>query len=148
MRLYTFVNCYLSSIQQGIQTGHILGEIVNKYQVYSCTRPKQVYNFLRVHKTFIVCNAGNFYGVMDYVGLFDRIENPFPWSYFKEDQQSLAGLITGVGIILPKEVYAAKLGEDGLYRYENEEENTSITYNSGSWMEELIRSVKSAPLAR
>jgi len=29
MRLYTFVNYYLSSIQQGIQTAHIVSEMSN-----------------------------------------------------------------------------------------------------------------------
>jgi hypothetical protein len=32
MRLYTFGNYYLSSIQQGIQAGHAAVELFNKYE--------------------------------------------------------------------------------------------------------------------
>jgi hypothetical protein len=31
LRFYTFVNFYLSSIQQGVQSFHVLGEMNNKY---------------------------------------------------------------------------------------------------------------------
>ena len=73
MRIYCFGNFYLSSIQQGIQALHVLGEMVAKYgikrvaqdagyneSVFSGSTPQSTMlaTFLAEHKTAILLNGG------------------------------------------------------------------------------------------
>jgi hypothetical protein len=105
MRLYTFINFYLSQIQQGIQTAHILGDLCIKKLPMNQT--KMLYDYLENHKTIIVCNGGNSASIWELCQFFKNERNPYPFSYFCEDGDSLGGALTGVGIVLPEEIYGA-----------------------------------------
>jgi hypothetical protein len=138
----------LSSIQQGIQSAHILGEIVNDYKYKSSTATLMVDEFLSVHKTIIVCNGGNNKMLLDLISFLDDTRNPYPVACFHEDDDSLCGALTGVGIILPEEIYdVVKIGPNENYFYSAN--NCNITYtDSDSFEFQLIERIKSAPLAR
>ena len=110
MRFYSFTNWMLRPIQQGIQPGHAAVELFVKY-----TDPDDVYNpaqemmwdWARDHKTFICLNGGTNADLNELREFVQQNENPFPWSMFCEDQESLAGIITSIGIILPPRMYDA-----------------------------------------
>ena len=130
MRFYAVGNMYLSSIQQGIQAAHCLGEMVLEH-----TGNKMFEDWLSVHKTLICVNSGNNKSLSDFYDLV-RYQKQFPVAKFHEDEQSMGGMLTCVGIVVPKEIYEAdiadpylvdKLGSDGF---------------------EIARALKSMPLAR
>ena len=130
MRFYAVGNMYLSSIQQGIQAAHCVGEMALKI-----LGNKYVSEWLHTHKTLICLNGGNNKSLSDFYDLV-RYQSQFPVAKFHEDEQSMAGMLTCVGIIVPKEIYEAditdpylrdRLGDDGF---------------------EIARALKSMPLAR
>ena len=65
LRFYCFVNFYLSSMQQGIQTGHAAVDIVRKYtcgelKFFNEVTPRKtslVTKWADDHKTFITLNG-------------------------------------------------------------------------------------------
>ena len=112
MRLYVACNYYLSSIQQGIQAAHCLGELVNKYQFESGTKSRLLREWLKNHKTMIVLNGGNCRDLEELYKFFVSKKdnngwsnNWYPFASFCEDEQSLNKSLTAVGIILPESVY-------------------------------------------
>jgi hypothetical protein len=148
------VNYYLSSIQQGIQSAHVLGELAISHgkNIQSAIYSKPIlmyFDWLENHKTMIVCNGGNNKDLRELRLLFSTAK--YPWAYFREDDDSLDGALTAVGIILPKEIYDVKydrLNETYIYDNENGKE---IIYNKDSEDTDtfkLIHTIKSAPLAR
>jgi hypothetical protein len=110
LRLYTFINFYLSSIQQGIQSGHVLGDMFVKYK-YNFDKSSLIYNWAEFHKTMIVLNGGPSIGIKEILEFLDAEADDFsfiaPYAPFYEDDISLEGIMTGVGIILPEEIYDA-----------------------------------------
>lgn len=111
MRLYTFINYYLSSIQQGIQSAHIVHELFNKYEVDSSETPLMLRDWSRNHKTIITLNGGNneslseFYRFLEVASTYNG--NRYPFVKFHEDTQSLNETMTGFGVVLPAKVYDA-----------------------------------------
>lgn len=109
LRLYTFTNFYLSSIQQGIQSGHAAVELFVKYQItkgWKNGEAQMLNEWAANHKTMICLNGGDLQGVMDIAHFFDSpVENPFPWAPFYEDSRSLGNIMTSVAIILPANIY-------------------------------------------
>src|SRR5882672_8901631 len=102
-RLYTAINFYLSQIQQGIQSAHIVHELFNKYDTDSNQRDI-LKEWSCAHKTIIVCNAGADPQVEELVNTFKSYEEEFPWAQFVEDE-GLCGARTGCGIVLPNYIY-------------------------------------------
>lgn len=109
LRLYTFTNYYLSSIQQGIQSGHAAVELFVKYQIekgWKNGEAQMLNEWAQNHKTFVCLNGGDLSGVMDIAHFFDDpVHNPFPWAPFYEDKASLGSIMTSVAIILPASIY-------------------------------------------
>lgn len=156
MRLYTFCNYYLSSIQNGIQTAHIVSELF--------AYPQEPFNAFMIkdwavnHKTIVVCNGGNQQSLNELKEFFSNKDNLYPWTSFIEDEQSLNCATTAVGIILPPEVYDVKVEFDvdpqtkerkKVFVHENKEKNMYFRFNDpDSYIYQLIDKVKSAPLAR
>lgn len=94
MRLYSFTNYYLSSIQQGIQTAHMVAEM-------SLKNDPDFISWAQRHKTIIVLNGGNSRDIAEtYLFLINR-GNEFSISMFKEDKDSLDDAMTCTGIVLP-----------------------------------------------
>jgi len=112
-RAYFFNNMYLSSIQQGIQAGHVIAEMSIKYVKES---PKDtIYEkWAKDDKVMIVLNGGyvsNLYYIQEAIANLD-----FPWAAFNESEEAMDGMLTSVGVILPEWIY--KLAK--LMRDENE----------------------------
>lgn len=105
MRLYTFCNYYLSSLQQGLQTAHVVHELFNKYKRRE--GEQQLFDWSLNHKTIIILNGGNCATLSDLKLFLDNEGNDFPFESFCEDQQSLNNALTCVGIVLPERIYDA-----------------------------------------
>lgn len=148
MRAYFFINCYLSQIQQGIQSAHILGEMVRESDALRIHR-ESMESFLEHHKTIIVCNGGNNDSIRELVEFFADERNPYQFATFNEDEGSLDGALTGVGILLPEEVYLPRWDrEKGCYILERVPGYTNeITLEKNGYFFELTDKIKSFRLA-
>lgn len=111
MRFYGFGNYYLSSLQQGLQAGHAAVDLHVKYNIleqghFDIAPCQNMYNdWAQNHKTMVLLNGGN---SADLQNLFDFLyceENPYPFVKFHEDEVSLNGALTYVGMILPPKIY-------------------------------------------
>lgn len=116
MRFYAVGNMYLSSIQQGIQAAHCVAEMSRLWM-----SNKMVSDWIVTHKTLICLNGGNNQSLNNFYELI-RYQKQFPVAKFHEDEQSMAGMLTCVGIVVPEEIYGAdledpylldRLGQDG-----------------------------------
>lgn len=117
-RLYSFTNMYLSSIQKGIQTAHIVSDMS---ALWCDNGPdpivKKVFDdWADIDKTIIVLNGGNQKSLEEiYVCLeLFGYEHSLPTARFYEDQESLGGALTAVGIILPIEIYELAASMRGI----------------------------------
>ena len=106
LRFYSFTNYYLSSIQQGIQPGHVVSEMFVKTPMLT-----KAAHILRAwaedHKTWVCLNGGN---SADLATLSEELQDlaarlHLPFAAFREDEQSLNGALTSVGLIVPANVY-------------------------------------------
>ena len=124
MRAYFFGNMYLSSIQQGIQAGHVIGEMVAKYSPIKTTIEEELNNqyhmaavrlWAQEHKTMILLNAGYGENIRSLHKFFDSKQNPYPFAIMHEAQEALDGAATSVGIVVPEQIYigAAQLRNGG-----------------------------------
>lgn len=113
MRLYTFGNFYLSSIQQGIQAAHLVADMFGyTYQTVRHTDTKAVevmYDWAQNHKTMVCLNGGN---NADLDALYIRLYElgqalELPFDKFHEDRESLNSVMTCCGIIVPANIYEA-----------------------------------------
>lgn len=168
MRFYSFTNYMLSSIQQGIQAGHAAVELFVKYNLCEATvgdvqwkKHDMLYEWAFNHKTFICLNGGDFKGVSDIAQFFEDAQNPYPFAAFYEDQDSLFGLITSVGIVIPEKLYAlaeqerrdpgtikfTKVLDQTVVWYEDIEGSSQKT-NISHWEYELIVLINSCGMAR
>lgn len=108
MRLYTFCNMYISSIQCGIQTAHIVSELYDKYLHIGTGTTKQITElntWAKNHKTIIVCNGGYSSALRELIEFFNVDLHSFPWTSFNEDDNALDGALTCVGVVLPEYIY-------------------------------------------
>jgi len=184
-RLYSFVNFYINSIGQGIQTQHVAAELTNKYVYQHGHGRQESAKFLKDwslhHKTTIVLNGGinsdlielyNFLFICDEEGhglWFDQELVYLPFANFHEDEASLGGIITAVGIVLPEEIYDAvpkrqaeqiagefvlnitQQPDEGQFYYFYVDDNgkrSYVTYTADSQIGKFLKILKSCPLAR
>jgi hypothetical protein len=111
MRLYSFTNLYLSDIQRGIQTAHVVSDMSVKYQPSGSEQALAYEDWAKDHKTIIVLNGGYSQSLYEIEDLFKDESNPFPWDTFNEDTFALGtgvagqGARTAIGIVLPEYVY-------------------------------------------
>jgi hypothetical protein len=104
------VNFYLSSIQQGIQSAHLVHELFNKYSIgqFAHGIPEGsiiLEEWSKNHKTMIVLNGGIDETLNELYQFMKNDDNQFPFTCFHEDPQSLHGIMTCVGIVLPEYIY-------------------------------------------
>lgn len=106
-RAYFVGNMYLSSIQQGIQAAHVLGEMVSKYNTQSGLAHWILKMWATEHKTIICLNGGNSSAITQAYELFKEAgeDRAYPFAIFREDRDSLNGATTCAGIIIPASVY-------------------------------------------
>jgi hypothetical protein len=107
MRFYAVGNQYLSSIQQGIQAFHALGEMVSG----SGAKVAMVDEWLHNHKTLVCLNGGNNARLKEFYDFVNDSENRYPFSSFSEDEDSLGGMLTCVGIIVPEKIYKISMDD-------------------------------------
>jgi hypothetical protein len=107
MRFYSFVNFYLSSIQQGIQTAHLVHEMYNEYNTRDDCTPQgaMLDDWSRGHKTIMTMNGGNNAALQEFYTFLSCDNGVYPFIKFHEDEQSLGGVLTGVAIVLPEVIY-------------------------------------------
>ena len=146
LRLYTFINFYLSSIQQGIQSAHIVSELYTKYKFSSAGCALNIDEWALNHKTIIVCNGG---GTADLkAGMAIAEASQYAWAPFYEAPDCLSGALTGFGIILPDVIFSCRRSPLDASVYETCLEDTQwqFTQKDRDW--ELIDYVVNRPLAR
>lgn len=109
MRAYFIGNMYLSSIQQGIQAAHVVGEMTARYCFgdFINDQSEMYEEWIKEHKTMILLNGGYQDELIEFHRFLDDDRNPFPFARFKEEAASLNAAWTSVGIIIPEQVYAA-----------------------------------------
>lgn len=107
MRYYGFGNYYLSSLQQGLQAAHVIKGLWTEYE--KDTQSYQIAEeYARNHKTMVLLNGGNAAGLRYIYNSFKKFEAEgmtLPFAKFNEDEQSLDGALTAVGIVLPEKYY-------------------------------------------
>lgn len=97
---------YLSPIQLGIQTAHVVSELFVRYCNPSSHRV-MLHNWAEEFKTIIVLNGGNQANLKEILLFLCEPDNPYPYTHFCEDEQSLNNALTCVGIVIPEYVYEA-----------------------------------------
>lgn len=111
-RLYTFVaGLYLSPLQRGLQTAHVVSELMTKYKPDFNDVGDSVYDWASNNKTIIICDAGNHQGVVDCWAELQRtgIDPRFvAGAIFFEDVQSMNGMATACGVVVPEKYWGAQ----------------------------------------
>lgn len=110
MRLYTFTHFILRSIQQGIQSGHVSHAIVQKYiDDRKTSKELKALKEWLPQPTIICLNGGN---SAELRAIWSAVDNnasflKLPYQIFCEDQETLDGIVTGCGVIIPQRLYDA-----------------------------------------
>jgi hypothetical protein len=150
LRLYSFVNFYLASIQQGIQTGHCAVDLVRKYGTgkYRQRHAQWVADWADHHKTFIILNGGDLDGSNKTLAIVQGAD--VPYQQFHESEGALGGMMTCVACVLPESIFNARQapmdGTPVVYLYTAE--NGGLTYyNPGDPYFDLIALLRSSRLA-
>lgn len=116
LRLYSFVNFYLSARQGGIQTGHASVRLLRKYaklgEAWSY-KLDMVNDWADNHETYIVLNGGPMTGVKGALDIIEKCEYPF--SPFYESGEALGGILTCVAVVLPETVYNAMYNKNDVF---------------------------------
>lgn len=109
LRLYSFVNYYLSDLQRGLQTAHLVAELFTNYfdkenclYPYSEDRYDELFLWANAHKTIIILNGGNSQNLESISDILDQKCFNYPYMSFYEDKESLNCAITCVGLIFPE----------------------------------------------
>ena len=109
MRFYGFGNYYLSSLQQGLQSAHVIGELFTQYE-QNTEQFGIVHDWAKNHKTMVLLNGGNSAALQELFDFFQKFQTQgmtLPFAKFHEDEQSLGGALTYVGIVVPEKYYNA-----------------------------------------
>lgn len=116
-RLYSFVaNHYLSPLQCGLQTAHVVSEIFSKINFFPLHLQKAVQDWALKDKTIIICGAGNHKGVTDCWTELQRTgidTGLVAGAIFHEDEQSMNFMATACGVIVPEQYWDVTY-EDGI----------------------------------
>jgi hypothetical protein len=112
MRFYGFGNYYLSGLQQGLQAGHVIGELSYKavHNGKVTVKGEAYFDWAENHKTMVLFNGGNsanLASIFEKFVSFEKHGMNLPYAKFHEDEQSLGGALTYVGIIVPEKYYNA-----------------------------------------
>ena len=149
LRLYSFVNFYLSQIQQGIQTGHAAVQLIRTYTDKKQKHHELVMDWADNHKTFIVLNGGHNAALEQTLEIVQR--SGYPYSAFFEDGPSLGGLMTTVAVVLPENVFNARrfdpTSQIETYYWADPDGGSSEFFYPSSLEHELIKLIRSSRLA-
>ena len=105
-RFYSFVaNLYLSPLQCGLQTAHAVS---NMSRTDGYDPNDRIYEAWADHdKTIVICAALNHKGVLDANERFREFgkQLKLPTTIFFEDEESMNGMATACGIIVPSKYW-------------------------------------------
>jgi hypothetical protein len=152
LRLYSFINFYLSSIQQGIQTGHAAVRLVRKYSMAGAQplNAAMANDWADNHETFICLNGGDDEGIEAARLVISK--SFLPWCEFEESKGALNRLRTCVAVVVPECIFAARfnpeLSVDGNDVYSSEVDGNLYTYNQDDDAYDLIKLLRSSGLAK
>jgi len=144
MRAYFFVNSWLSSIQKGIQVAHCVAEISSQSATIACE--EMFLEWVQKFKTIIVLEGGSQENLKEIEALIDSINHDYPWAIVYEDEESLNGAATCVGIILPEPIYM--LAKSIREKTDSQEIIDRMKQSFASWELQLIDLINAASLAR
>lgn len=105
-RLYTFVaGAYLSQLQRGLQSGHVGGELAA--EAIMTGKTDIFLQWASIDKTIIITDAINHAGVKAAYQALGAFGDYFdlPVALFCEDEDSMNGMATACGIIVPETFY-------------------------------------------
>lgn len=123
-----WTNFYLSSIQHGIQSAHVVGKMGKD------PNDKFAYDQWATNDFVMnVRNGGDHEALQDMKKFFKDSASNYTWSSFYESDGALNGALTCVGIVLPDYVFAPQ--------YEP-------NYQDTGFEAEVFRLIKSTSLAR
>lgn len=106
-RLYSFVaGGYLNSLQKGLQSGHVIGDISVKYNPGS-VEDKMYRQWAAFDKVIIIKEAFNQAGVLEAAETFREYatQNNMPFATFREDEASMNGMATAFSIVVPARLW-------------------------------------------
>ena len=161
MRAYFFANSWLSGIQKSLQAAHVVAEMATMATLNPTIKPEGTENkavsafweWANSHKTILILDGGASQDLISIKEMFaagERCWSQPPhgnlWAHFCEDEESLNGAMTCVGIILPERIYeTAKIvreeARDKAYVQ-------NVLREFTEWEIELIKLINSRPLAR
>jgi hypothetical protein len=151
LRLYSWVNFYLSSIQQGIQTGHMSDEMTCRYCLidqYKDPAAKLWINWISTHKTYIILNGGDSQSIYDLysniAGICSRLNLP----YSKFNEPGCNNMMTCVGAVIPARYFAAEYDTTNRDVYLSIIGSLYNVYGVDSDEYDLIKLIKSCQLAK
>lgn len=115
MRLYSFAHSFLGPIHKGIQTAHVVSEMASKFDD-GAGDDGNMQTFLEWaggHKTIIILEGGNSDNMLTIRGMVAQCSRTLklPYTWFCEDAETLNGMMTAVGIIVPAEIYEGEFCE-------------------------------------
>jgi hypothetical protein len=165
LRFYTFVNFYLSQIQQGIQTGHAAVDLVRAYedpdremQIFATEwyeRSAMVGEWADNWKTFIVLNGGDDDTIAKTFTILT--DSGLPAVEFRESVQALNGIRTCAGAVIPDYIFNAQFDyhrsktwpkETPVYSWISPDEGkTEYVYQPGHRYYDLIALLRRSRLA-
>lgn len=152
MRFYGFGNYYLSSLQQGLQSAHVVGDLavasISAGKVNA--KGKIFFDWAENHKTMVLLNGGNsamLEALFQKFSVFEKNGMHLPFAKFHEDEQSLGGALTYVGIVVEEKYYVAaaelRSTSDQLEYVNNKIDNEGWK----QWEIELINELNKGKLA-
>lgn len=158
LRLYSFCNFYYSSIQQGIQTGHMSDNMTVKYMGYPDNyAPKNVWQeWITNHKTYIVLNSGDYDSIIENGNKLLAVAHQLNLPYADFIEPGVGNVRTTYGVVVPERYFNAvremvPIDSGGSievgFKYTNKEGEIT-RYQVGSLQYDFIQLLKSCPLAK
>jgi hypothetical protein len=102
-RFYVLFHSHLSTMQKGIQAAHCVAEMLASTKLLK--RHQKQYEMISqwadTDKTLIVLDGGNSDQLFQFADFLGLTKCKFPRALFYEDQETMCGLLTAVGIIIP-----------------------------------------------
>lgn len=146
LRLYSFVNFYLSSIQQGIQTGHLTDNMSVRYLGDIRGPERDLYiEWITKHKTYIVLNGGDSAAIYENYVQMSALCQQLKLPYGSFNEPGCNDMKTCYGVVVPEKYFNAERSDEGWMYYFD---TGGQLYATGSPEWEFITLIKSASLAR
>ncbi len=111
MKLYSFTNMYTSGIHAGIQTAHVISEMLRKYEQAHKINPEcivtrnkylKMIDWADTHQTIVVLNAGGHTSLQNLYRELTQYSADWhlPLGKWYESEHALNGAMTAVGLVV------------------------------------------------